>query len=493
MQSVEWRHHLLREVAMYTCICASVERTRTCPVAIARSALVGAVLALLLAVPPRVAAQPAEVDTLWFEDWEGDFTDNWFVDAGTWEVGEPTSGPGAAYAGTQVAATILAGNYSDAAPDSRIVRFSSFVVPPAEANPRLRFWHWFSFGGGDFGRVEISADGGSTWEVLSGSYAGNSSGVWSHPLIDLTAYAGQEVQVAFFFHSQDTCTASPGCTTPGSGWYLDDLAVVSGPMQLLSPEDWESGLGHWSAESGTWEVGAPTSGPEACHSLSNCAATGLAGNYSDFASDSRLISPPFVVTDEFGPPRLGFWHWFSFGGGDFGNVQVREVGGEWESITSPFTGTSAVYSFFSASLASYLGQEVQVAFFFHSQDTCTASPGCTTPGPGWYLDDIEVIGVVSAEPGVSAGGFLLSGAYPNPTAAAATIGFELPAPAAVTVRVFDVLGREVATVLEAELPAGEHAAPWRAARLPAGVYVYRVEAALPGSTEARWGRLTLLE
>ena len=54
-----------------------------------------------------------------------------------------------------------------------------------------------------------------------------------------------------------------------------------------------------------------------------------------------------------------------------------------------------------------------------------------------------------------------------------------------TVRVFDVLGREVARPLDgARLVAGAHAAPLDGARLPAGVYLYRVEAGGSSDTGA---------
>ncbi|MGM0621330.1 MAG: hypothetical protein ACQETJ_09825, partial [Bacteroidota bacterium] len=42
--------------------------------------------------------------TLWSETFEGDWTANWYVENGTWEVGEPTSGPNAAYSGDNCAA-----------------------------------------------------------------------------------------------------------------------------------------------------------------------------------------------------------------------------------------------------------------------------------------------------------------------------------------------------------------------------------------------------
>ena len=67
--------------------------------------------------------------------------------------------------------------------------------------------------------------------------------------------------------------------------------------------------------------------------------------------------------------------------------------------------------------------------------------------------------------------------YPNPFRAEATIRFELAAASGVTVRVFDVLGREVGRPLDsAPRTAGVHRVPFAARGLPSGLYLYRVEA-----------------
>lgn len=94
-------------------------------------------------------------------DWEGNWTSNWCVSAGTWEASLPTLGPNNAYEGQNCAATVIAGNYSEPV-NSRFIKLSSFNVPPVNGLPRLRFWHWYSFSSGEYGEVKISKDGGWT-------------------------------------------------------------------------------------------------------------------------------------------------------------------------------------------------------------------------------------------------------------------------------------------------------------------------------------------
>src|SRR5205807_8155512 len=66
-------------------------------------------------------------------------------------------------------------------------------------------------------------------------------------------------------------------------------SLVTGTPVFNNPEGFEGGLGDWSTERGTWQVGVPTSGPRAAYTGTNCAATVLAGNYPDYV-DSRVRS-----------------------------------------------------------------------------------------------------------------------------------------------------------------------------------------------------------
>ncbi len=67
--------------------------------------------------------------------------------------------------------------------------------------------------------------------------------------------------------------------------------------------------------------------------------------------------------------------------------------------------------------------------------------------------------------------------YPNPFRRATTIAFEVPALAAVPVRlaIYDVLGREVTTLIDQSTEPGRHEVTWTAEDLPSGVYVYRLQ------------------
>jgi photosystem II stability/assembly factor-like uncharacterized protein len=66
--------------------------------------------------------------------------------------------------------------------------------------------------------------------------------------------------------------------------------------------------------------------------------------------------------------------------------------------------------------------------------------------------------------------------YPNPFNPATAISFHLPSQSFVSLKVFNVLGREVSILIEKELPAGSYVQRWDAEGLPSGIYFYRLHA-----------------
>jgi hypothetical protein len=72
--------------------------------------------------------------------------------------------------------------------------------------------------------------------------------------------------------------------------------------------------------------------------------------------------------------------------------------------------------------------------------------------------------------------FSLDQNYPNPFNPATTISFTLPSKSFVSLKVFDILGREVATIISEEMSAGSYSRQWNAANMSSGIYFYRLQA-----------------
>jgi len=92
----------------------------------------------------------------------------------------------------------------------------------------------------------------------------------------------------------------------------------------------------------------------------------------------------------------------------------------------------------------------------------------TTDGGGV----MEVIEINSEMPT----SYLLSQNYPNPFNPSTSIRWQQPELGILTLKIFDVLGREVTTLLNEERPAGEYEVEFIGNGLSSGVYFYQIKA-----------------
>lgn len=98
-------------------------------------------------------------------------------------------------------------------------------------------------------------------------------------------------------------------------------------------------------------------------------------------------------------------------------------------------------------------------------------------GWGWAIDNLEIqTGTVSSAPAVAWTGLALQQNAPNPFRRSTDIAFTLPRDGRAELRVYDVAGRLVQTLVDDRLPAGPHAVRFERPAAGAGVYFYRLTA-----------------
>jgi len=119
----------------------------------------------------------------------------------------------------------------------------------------------------------------------------------------------------------------------------------------------------------------------------------------------------------------------------------------------------------------------------------------TAENKGWFMTELEAgLSGVDEVPGLAAAGPRLLPAAPNPFNPRTDVRFVLTTPGPVTLRVYDLAGRRVRTLLGGEtMAAGPHAAKWNGRDdsgrgLASGVYVLRLET----GGVVRNGRVTLV-
>ena len=71
--------------------------------------------------------------------------------------------------------------------------------------------------------------------------------------------------------------------------------------------------------------------------------------------------------------------------------------------------------------------------------------------------------------------FEVSQNYPNPFNPSTTIKYQIPSDGRVTIRIFNLLGQNVATLVNEQKKAGSYTVEWNAVDVPSGVYFYRTE------------------
>lgn len=72
--------------------------------------------------------------------------------------------------------------------------------------------------------------------------------------------------------------------------------------------------------------------------------------------------------------------------------------------------------------------------------------------------------------------FALHQPYPNPFNPSTTIELSMPTNGLFTLTVYDLLGREVETILNQYVDSGDHTVQWNASNIPSGIYFVRMEA-----------------
>ena len=134
----------------------------------------------------------------------------------------------------------------------------------------------------------------------------------------------------------------------------------------------------------------------------------------------------------------------------------------------------------------------------------STSPAYTAAAGGYPLGDLTYFPALRAQweaegglavdrqDGPVAGGFVLRGAVPNPSAGSTALRLDLDAASVVTVDVFDVVGRRVLSVPTTAVPAGSGHTVRLDAALPSGVYVARVTAEAAGDVRVRTTRFTVV-
>lgn len=312
-------------------------------------------------------------------------SDEGFTPGGTTSFawGDFTSGPGEGHSGTKGIATNPGGNYNA----SELGWMESPVIDLSgngTSSTAIQWWDWKDIESvsWDWARLDVTKDGGVTWDIVWGPVGGVTDTAYSQQtvVVDPT-YNVADFQFRFYFKSDSSVQYE--------GWYVDDIGVVSIPVPpptTVFTTNFDADNGGFTVSGTTsWAWGAPTSGPGAPYSAPNVWATNLAGNYNN--SESGYITSPVIDLSAHAglAPNISFWHWndvesVSY---DWGAVEATKDGGAtWQDISGKI-GDQTSWAEKTYQLdPTYAVSDFQFRFYFKSDSSVNY--------PGWYIDDLTV-------------------------------------------------------------------------------------------------------
>lgn len=300
----------------------------------------------------------------------------------------------------------------------------------ASIHPRLEFWaKWSIEEDFDYARVQLSTNGGSTWVSLAGNHTRmfqgqpsyTASSRWVQERIDLSPYAGNTIQIRFH-HDTDG-------GIPGDGFYVDDIMLV--------------------------EYSDSTGSSIPCGDISSF----LARCQSSGTVQSRVL---------------------------FQNSSIHAGKSiEWLIDGTPYSSIILTNGTHSIARLSVNG----LGAGSHSVEMITP-PGCFDPvevvcnslfsaaDEDWSSTDVIELDVRADQPVTETS---LRGNFPNPFNPSTLIQYDIGTPSHVTLAIYDMLGREVAVLVDEFQSPGRRSVQWNATGaagdpIASGLYLARVTA-----------------
>jgi hypothetical protein len=151
--------------------------------------------------------------------------------------------------------------------------------------------------------------------------------------------------------------------------------------------------------------------------------------------------------------------------------RTRPLNGTWSSwsVLANLSGTTSSYIDYSINNASGGDREAEyrITAVDEGNNPSTVQSVTIVYGQG-ILDKTKSNEMISD--------YSLEQNYPNPFNPSTKISYSIKEEGLVTLKVYDVLGKEVATLVNEHRPAGNYEVEFNASQLPSGMYIYKIQA-----------------
>jgi hypothetical protein len=244
------------------------------------------------------------------------------------------------------------------------------------------------------------------------------------------------------------------------------ILVGNGTALLLDSA--ENGFSNWTTN-GSWAVTTSQ-----YHSPNHSFTDSPSGNYGYSENNSMTLN--FALNTSTLPVvYLSFWHrYYTEVGHDFCYVEVSSDNGtNWSQVTS-----------YNGNMQTWTYQSFDVTSYCYSSENVRIRLRLTSDGSqvydGWYVDDIKLTGYQSQSTGIgnwntTPNKFSLEQNYPNPFNPTTQINYSVAKGGLVKISIYDILGREVNTLVNEVKTQGFYAVDFDGTNLSSGMYFYRME------------------
>ncbi len=250
--------------------------------------------------------------------------------------------------------------------------------------------------------------------------------------------------------------------------YTETVYIYVGAGAITLNDNAETGIGNWTPTGGwAWKTDyshSPT------HSFGYAPYVNSANYSLTLTNPINMQSVPVCY--------LSFWNRYNTESGwDFCLVELSTNNGStWTQISS-YTGSGLTWTEQSFDITHYVNSSSQFKIRFR----LTADDNTIPSGSGWWVDDIKFTNYCLGLVGVPGNTnipktFALEQNYPNPFNPVTSIKYQLPSPENVSIKIFDILGKEVATLVNETKEPGYYEVNYDASNLASGLYFYRIEA-----------------
>ncbi|HMS64356.1 MAG TPA: T9SS type A sorting domain-containing protein, partial [Ignavibacteria bacterium] len=210
------------------------------------------------------------------------------------------------------------------------------------------------------------------------------------------------------------------------------------------------------------------------YSPSNSFADSPTGNYSNTTTRSLTLTTPINVT---ATPvlKLSFWYKHTIDTLDNAYVDVsKDNGATWRSAKYYNKTVSAwTKEVLDISSLAESSTNLKIRFSMVSNGTIAAD--------GIYIDNIKLTGYSELVTGINSNNnvipteFELSQNYPNPFNPNTVISYAIGNEGFVLLKVFDMLGKEVMSLVNEKQNAGNYSVNFNGSNLSSGLYYYKLE------------------